>query len=79
MEIVTSWMEKGIEKGIEQGIEKGEQKIIKKQLKRRFNNITPSLENQINELSVQQMESLADAIFDFQSVDDLINWLDQQK
>ena len=79
MEIVTSWMEKGIEKGIEQGIEKGEQKIIKKQLKRRFNNITPSLENRINELSVEQIESLADAIFDFQSVDDLINWLDQQK
>ena len=79
MEIVTSWMEKGIEQGIEQGIEKGEQKIIKKQLKRRFNNITPSLENQINKLSVEQIESLADAIFDFQSVDNLINWLDQQK
>ncbi|BAZ79971.1 hypothetical protein NIES73_12190 [Sphaerospermopsis kisseleviana NIES-73] len=71
MEIVTSWMEKGIEQG--------EQKIVKKLLKRRFNNITPSLENRINELSVEQIESLADAIFDFQSVDNLINWLDQQK
>ena len=91
MEIVTSWMEKGIEQGIkqgieqgikqgiEQGIEQGEQKIIKKQIKRRFNNITPSLENRINELSIEQIESLADAIFDFQSVDNLINWLDQQK
>ncbi|MFM5982502.1 MAG: DUF4351 domain-containing protein, partial [Sphaerospermopsis kisseleviana] len=48
-------------------------------LKRRFNNITPSLENRINELSIEQIESLADAIFDFQSVDNLINWLDQQK
>ncbi|MFM6003200.1 MAG: DUF4351 domain-containing protein, partial [Sphaerospermopsis kisseleviana] len=75
MEIVTSWMEKGIKQGIEQG----EQKIVKKLLKRRFNNITPSLENRINELSVEQIESLADAIFDFQSVDNLINWLDQQK
>jgi hypothetical protein len=73
MEIVTSWMEKGIELGIEQG----EQKIIQRQLKRRFNNITPILENRINRLSSEQIENLADAIFDLQSLEDLSNWLDQ--
>ncbi|WP_103136364.1 DUF4351 domain-containing protein [Nostoc sp. CENA543] len=78
MEIVTSWMEKGIEKGIERGIEQGEQKIIKRQLKRRFNNIDSTLESRIDSLSVEQIENLADAIFDFQAVEDLINWLDQQ-
>ncbi|MFQ4140728.1 DUF4351 domain-containing protein [Chlorogloeopsis sp. ULAP02] len=70
MEIVTSWMQKGIEQG--------EQKIIKRQLKRRFNNIDYTLENRINDLSSEQLENLADAIFDFQSLEDLINWLDQQ-
>ena len=83
MEIVTSWMEKGIEKGIkqgiEQGIEQGEQKIIKRQVKRRFNNITPTLESQINSLSSAQLENLADVIFDLQSLADLTNWLEQQK
>ncbi|MBH8555219.1 DUF4351 domain-containing protein [Nostocaceae cyanobacterium CENA357] len=74
MEIVTSWMEKGIEQGIEQG----EQKIIKRQLKRRFNNIDSALENRVNGLSSEQLENLADAIFDFQSLEDLIKWLDQQ-
>ncbi|WP_339383009.1 DUF4351 domain-containing protein [Nodularia sp. LEGE 06071] len=74
MEIVTSWMEKGIEKGIEQG----EQKIVKKLLKRRFNDIPPAIESRINELSSPQIESLADAIFDLQTLDDLINWLEQQ-
>jgi phosphotransacetylase len=74
MEIVTSWMEKGIEQGIEQG----EQKIVKRQLKRRFNNIDSTLENRIDSLSVEQIENLADAIFDLQSLEDLINWLDQQ-
>ncbi len=86
MEIVTSWMEKGIEqgieqgieRGIEQGIEKGEQKIVKRQLKRRFNNIDSTLENRINGLSSEQIENLADAIFDFQSLEDFIKWLDQQ-
>ena len=71
MEIVTSWMEKGIEQG--------EQKIIKRQLKRRFNNITPTLESQINSLSSEQLENLADVIFDLQSLADLTNWLEQQK
>ena len=83
MEIVTSWMEKGIEQGIEQGIkqgiEQGEQKIIKRQVKRRFNNITPTLESQINSLSSEQLENLADVIFDLQSLADLTNWLEQQK
>jgi hypothetical protein len=65
MEIVTSWMERG------------EQKIVKRQVKRRFN-ISEELENQINNLSISQIESLADAIFDFQSLDDLINWLNHQ-
>ncbi|MBE9146425.1 DUF4351 domain-containing protein [Planktothrix mougeotii] len=78
MEIVTSWMEKGIEQGLEQGIGKGEQKIIKRQLKRRFTTISPNLENQINNLSSEQIENLADLIFDFQSLEDFINWLDQQ-
>lgn len=71
MEIVTSWMEKGIEQG--------EQKIIKRQVKRRFNNITPTLESQINSLSSEQLENLADVIFDLQSLADLTNWLEQQK
>ncbi|MEL7035027.1 MAG: DUF4351 domain-containing protein [Cyanobacteria bacterium J06592_8] len=70
MEIVTSWMEKGIERG--------EQKIIKRLLKQRFNNMTPTLENRINGLSSEQIENLADSIFDFQSLEDFLNWLNQQ-
>jgi hypothetical protein len=66
MEIVTSWMEKG------------EQKIINRQIKKLFPNISPELESQINALSISQIESLADDIFNFQSLDDLINWLNQQ-
>lgn len=66
MEIVTSWMEKG------------EQKIVKKLVKRRFNNIDSALESRIDSLSLEQIENLADAIFDFLSLEDLINWLDQQ-
>jgi flagellar biosynthesis/type III secretory pathway protein FliH len=83
MEIVTSWMQKGIERGIEQGIERGieqgEQKIVKILLTQRFNNIDSVLESRIDGLSAKQIESLASVIFNLQSLEDLINWLDQQK
>ncbi len=87
MEIVTSWMQKGIEqgiergieRGIEQGIEQGEQKIVKILLTQRFNNIDSVLESRIDCLSAKQIESLASVIFNLQSLEDLINWLDQQK
>ncbi|MDB9540888.1 DUF4351 domain-containing protein [Anabaenopsis tanganyikae CS-531] len=65
-----------MEKGIEKGIKQGEQKIIRRQVKRRFNNITPTLESQINSLSSAQLENLADVIFDLQSLADLTNWLE---
>lgn len=71
MEIVTSWMEKGIEQG--------EQKVIKILLKQRFNHIDPTLESRINGLSSKQIENLASVVFDLQSLEDLIKWLDQQK
>ncbi|HLP88679.1 MAG TPA: DUF4351 domain-containing protein, partial [Nostocaceae cyanobacterium] len=74
MQIVTSWMEKGIEQGITQG----ELRIIKKQLKRRFINIEPSLEKRIDSLSSEKLENLSEAIFDLQSLEDLIKWLDAQ-
>jgi hypothetical protein len=70
MEIVTSWMQKGIEQG--------EQKVIKIVLKQRFDNIPTSLETRINELSSEQIENLASVIFDLQSLEDLIKWLDKQ-
>jgi hypothetical protein len=73
MEIVTSWMEKGIEQGIEQG----EQKLINRLIKRRFNT-SEDVENRINNLSISQIENLADVIFDLQSLDDLILWLNSQ-
>jgi hypothetical protein len=71
MEIVTSWMEKGIEIGLQQG----EKTLIIRQLKRRFGNISSDLENKINNLSLNQIESLGDALLDFQTLNDLINWL----
>ena len=82
MQITTSWMRQGIELGIEQGIEQGiergierEKTLILRQLKRKLGEINPSLETKIMELSIDDVEALGEALFDFSTVEDLINWL----
>jgi hypothetical protein len=74
MQITTSWMRQGIELGIEQGIER-EKTLILRQLKRKLGEINPLLETQIMELSIDDVEVLGEALFDFSTVEDLINWL----
>jgi Domain of unknown function (DUF4351) len=69
MEIVTSWMERGIEQG--------ELKLLLKQLNRRFNGLNSSLEEQIRQLSVAQVEALGEDMMDFSGEVDLVNWLER--
>ena len=83
MQIVTSWMEQGIEQGIERGIQQGRQEAITKekdlivrQIKRKVGNIDMELETRIKSLNLEVIEVLAEAIFDFATVEDLRNWLD---
>ncbi len=78
MQITTSWMRQGIELGIEQGIEQGierEKTLILRQIKRKLGEINPSLETKIMQLSIDDVEVLGEALFDFSTVEDLINWL----
>jgi hypothetical protein len=70
MQITTSWMRQGIEQGIER-----EKTLILRQLKRKLGEINPSLETKIMQLSIDDVEVLGEALFDFSTVEDLINWL----
>jgi hypothetical protein len=57
----------------------GEEHLILRQLNRRFGEIKSSLIEQIQLLSIEQLENLADALLDFSQVADLETWLKQQK
>jgi predicted transposase YdaD len=67
-------------------LQKGEQKgkkqealaLILRQLPRRIGSVTPQLQEQIRSLSVPQLEDLGEALLDFSSETDLINWLATQ-
>ncbi|MDJ0662294.1 MAG: DUF4351 domain-containing protein [Crocosphaera sp.] len=74
MEITTSWMRQGIEQGIEQTVER-QKGVIIRLIKQKLGNISPSLETNIMGLTIDQVDSLLEALFDFSSVNDVRNWL----
>jgi Domain of unknown function (DUF4351)/Putative transposase, YhgA-like len=70
MQIVTSWMEEGIEQGKKQG----ELALLNRLLHRRFGSLSPQLQEQIENLSIPQLEDLGEAMLDFASIADLEAW-----
>ncbi|MDB9313677.1 DUF4351 domain-containing protein [Spirulina sp. CS-785/01] len=77
MQITTSWKEEGLQEGLEQGLER-ERNLVTRQIKRRLGELSPQLEEQIQQLSVDQIEALGEALLDFQTEEDLLNWLAEQ-
>ena len=76
MEIVTSWMEKGIEQGIKLGEQNKARSLVLRMLGKRFGPLEPQTEARIAELPVEQLEELAEALLDFSASSDLTGWLD---
>ncbi len=71
MQIVTSWMEQGLQ----QGRREGELAVILRLLTRRIGTVEPELQERIRQLSLTQLEDLAEALLDFSDVADLAAWL----
>ncbi|MEH1974033.1 MAG: DUF4351 domain-containing protein [Nostoc sp.] len=68
-----------LQKGLRQGEERGKKQealqLILRLLTRRFAAIEPEIEQQIRTLSITQLEELAEALLDFSSQSDLVNYL----
>lgn len=75
MEIVTSWMEQGIEQGKQQG----RLSLVIQQLNSLLGEISPALQNTIENLPNDQLESLALALLRFRTLDDLEIWLQEHQ
>jgi predicted transposase/invertase (TIGR01784 family) len=80
---IAEGISQGIAQGISQGIAEGESRgrtqealnLVLRQIKRKFPQISTETETKIRELSLEQLENLGEALLDFQSEDDLVNWL----
>jgi hypothetical protein len=65
----------GIQQGEAIGLQKGEAKVVLRLLNRRFGQLPPHITETIQKLSVEKLEDLGEALLDFESQADLINWL----
>ena len=71
-------LQEGEQIGERRGERQGEAKLVLRLLNRRFGALNPTLEQQIQELSVEQLETLAEELLDFSTVEELETWLEQQ-
>ena len=71
MEITTSWHEKGRQEGRLEGRLEGISKILIKQSQKRFGALPPDILEKIKDLSVEQLDLLAERLLEVASLDEL--------
>ncbi|KAM3092988.1 DUF4351 domain-containing protein [Phormidesmis sp. 146-35] len=69
------WEQATPQRGIEQGIEQGERSLVFRQLTRRMGALPEAVRSQIETLSIADLESLGEALLDFENLSDLETWL----
>ena len=75
MSYITAGERIGYERGKEEGKEEGEQNLVLRQLQRRVGELPQEVIEQIQALSLERLEALGEALLDFTTMDDLLNWL----
>ncbi|MDB9312949.1 DUF4351 domain-containing protein [Spirulina sp. CS-785/01] len=68
----------GAQEGRQEGRQEGEVQLVLRLLSRRFGELGARQEQQIRQLSLEQLEALAEALLDFSSLAELEEWLEQQ-
>ena len=76
---VQDWLAEGRQEGLQEGLQEGKAqeaaKMTLRQLNRRCGPLSETTTAQIQALPLDQLESLADALLDFQGPADLSAWL----
>ncbi|WP_442994307.1 DUF4351 domain-containing protein [Scytonema sp. PRP1] len=62
-----------------QGRLEGELAVIMRQLNQRIGTVEAELQERIRQVSLAQLEDLAEALLHFSNVEDLIAWLNKQQ
>jgi predicted transposase/invertase (TIGR01784 family) len=72
---IEEGIKQGIKQGIEQGIKQANLKLILRLLERSLNPLSPEIKTRIGQLSIQELESLGEAVLEFTNLSDLTTWL----
>jgi hypothetical protein len=75
MPYITSIERMGIEEGLQQGLQQGQRSTLLRQLTRKLGMISEGTIAQISVLSTGQLNELAEALLEFNHLDDLEYWL----
>ena len=73
-EILREGLQEGLQQGSQQGLQ-AEVNLIVRQLTRRLGTVPLALQNQIQGLSIAQLEDLGEALLDFSDLPALESWL----
>ena len=60
-------------------LQEGKRDTIIRQLKRRIGSVSPELQAYIQKLSIEQLDTLSEAVLDFSNAADLTVWLQSQQ
>jgi predicted transposase/invertase (TIGR01784 family) len=72
----TRVYQEALEEGKQEGKKQEGVALILRLLNRRVGEISPEIQARIEELSLEQLEALAEALLDFSGVEDLVSWLE---
>jgi flagellar biosynthesis/type III secretory pathway protein FliH len=80
-------LQQGLERGLQQGLERGlqqlqqrierDKELIIRQLIKKLGTINEALQTQVKALNIDDLETLAEDLFDMDSIDDLQQWLNK--
>ena len=71
----TRFYQEVFTEGQREGRQEGEVTLIVRQLQRRCGEMSPTIREQIRQLSVPQLEALGEALLEFGGLTDLVQWL----
>ena len=74
MEITTSWEEAGLRRGRQEGVQR-ERELVLRLLAQRVGVLSKQTEQALERLPIEQVELLAEAMFNFKGPSDLTHWL----
>ena len=78
-EALAEGREEGRQQGREEGKLVAKQNLILSQLNLKLAKFSPSIEAEVNQLSLTELDNLALALFNFSNVEDLQQWLNNTK